>query len=103
MKTSKATLSILQDHYPERLHKFVLLNAPTVFYVFFKAISPFIDPVTREKINFIKGSPTEQRKQLEAFFDVEVLESGLGGDLSHEWDAEAYFAEDIAFTATESP
>ena len=27
-KTSKATLAILQDHYPERLYKFLILHAP---------------------------------------------------------------------------
>jgi hypothetical protein len=99
MKTSRATLSILQDHYPERLHKFVLLNAPTLFYVFFKAISPFIDPVTRAKINFIKGSAAEQRQQLECFFDFEALESEVGGALPFQWDPDAYFAQDAGFTA----
>jgi len=50
MKASRATLSILQNHYPERLHLFVMLNAPALFYIFFRAISPFIDPHTRAKV-----------------------------------------------------
>ena len=45
MKTSRATLHILQDHYPERLAKFLIIDAPWLFQGFFKIISPFIDKV----------------------------------------------------------
>ena len=65
MKTSKATLAILQDHYPERLHKFLILHAPWLFIGFFKVISPFIDPGTRERLIFLSGTEEEQRAVLE--------------------------------------
>ncbi len=45
MRTSRATLDILQNHYPERLSRFIILNAPWLFFAFFKVISPFIDKV----------------------------------------------------------
>ncbi|KAH8057671.1 hypothetical protein JL722_6762 [Aureococcus anophagefferens] len=61
MKTSKATLKAVQDYYPERLHKAYLVDAPWIFNAFFKLISPFIDPVTKAKIVFVKGTP-EQRE-----------------------------------------
>jgi len=99
MKTSRATLSILQDHYPERLHQFVLLNSPWLFHAFFKAISPFIDPVTKAKITFVKGSAAEKRAQLEAVFEIGALEESLGGDLPFEWDADKYFSQDRDFSA----
>jgi len=53
MKTSKATLTILQDHYPERLFRAYVIKPLTIFYGFFKLISPFIDPVTKAKIVMI--------------------------------------------------
>ncbi|CAE8725580.1 unnamed protein product [Polarella glacialis] len=37
------------DHYPERLHRAYLVDAPWLFQGVFKAISPFIDSVTRAK------------------------------------------------------
>lgn len=57
MRTSRATLDILQNHYPERLSRFVILHAPWLFYAFFKVISPFIDKVTAEKILFVRDDP----------------------------------------------
>lgn len=51
-----ATMSILADHYPERLHKVFLVDAPSVFSVLWTLLSPFIDPVTRAKIHFVRGA-----------------------------------------------
>jgi len=63
MRTSRATLDILQNHYPERLSKFVIVHAPWLFYAFFKVISPFIDKVTASKVVFIKDNA---KKTMEA-------------------------------------
>ncbi|KAJ6531871.1 CRAL/TRIO domain-containing protein [Mycena capillaripes] len=50
--TSRAVLSILQDHYPERLGLALILNVPFLLNAFFKLITPFVDPVTRNKMKF---------------------------------------------------
>jgi len=94
MKTSKATLTILQNHYPERLCRFIVLHAPGIFSGFYKVISPFIDPVTKAKINFITGSAAAQSTALAETFDLATWEETLGGELPFTWDAEAYFAAD---------
>jgi hypothetical protein len=44
MKTSQETLSILQNQYPERLHRAYLIRPPFYFSIFWSLISPFIDP-----------------------------------------------------------
>ena len=78
MKTSRATLSILQNHYPERLHKFLLMNVPGIFAAFWSAISPFIDPVTKAKVVFLRGSPEQQRALLAEHFDLAQLSAARG-------------------------
>ena len=74
------TADVLQNHYPERLHRFYALNVPMIFSAFWRAISPFIDPVTREKIVFLPTAPEAARAKLEESFDLAQLEEALGGD-----------------------
>ena len=96
MKTSRATLSVMQDHNPERLHKAFLVDAPWLFNAFFKLISPFIDPVTRAKIVFVRGSPDQRAKVLAEHFDLADVEKALGGASAFQYDAADYLAEDKA-------
>ena len=42
-------LAILQNHYPERLGRAIIMNLPFILSFFYKGISPFLDPVTRDK------------------------------------------------------
>ncbi|KAF9618982.1 hypothetical protein IFM89_002977 [Coptis chinensis] len=46
-------LSILQDCYPERLGKLLLVHVPYIFMTAWKIIYPFIDNHTRKKIAFV--------------------------------------------------
>ncbi|KAI5083997.1 hypothetical protein GOP47_0000166 [Adiantum capillus-veneris] len=48
-----ACLEILQDHYPERLGKLFLLHCPSLFWILWRILYPFIDPNIREKIVFV--------------------------------------------------
>ncbi|KAK0658704.1 CRAL-TRIO domain-containing protein [Cercophora samala] len=61
---AREVLDILQHHYPERLGKALIINMPWVVTAFFKLITPFIDPHTREKLKFNEDMsqyvPTEQ-------------------------------------------
>ena len=49
---AREVLHILQHHYPERLGKALIINMPWIVTGFFKLITPFIDPHTREKLKF---------------------------------------------------
>jgi hypothetical protein len=64
LKTSKETLNILQNHYPERLHKAVCINPPWVFSIFMGAVGPFIDPITKAKILLLNNPPDVCKQKL---------------------------------------
>lgn len=89
LKTSRETLSILQNHYPERLHTAQLYHAPSFFSFFWKTISPFVDPVTRTKINFIEKNQAGA-DALAKTFDMSKLEADFGGSGSPAFELAEY-------------
>ncbi|KAF9326438.1 hypothetical protein BG006_010139 [Podila minutissima] len=50
---AREIINVLGSHYPERLGKAYIIHAPWFFFPFYKLISPFMDPVTKSKVNFV--------------------------------------------------
>ncbi|XWS54101.1 hypothetical protein CRYUN_Cryun10bG0059500 [Craigia yunnanensis] len=50
-----ASLSILQDCYPERLAKLFIVHVPYIFMTAWKVVYPFIDSRTKKKIVFVEN------------------------------------------------
>eukprot|EP00884_Botryococcus_braunii_P018714 jgi/Botrbrau1/5526/Bobra.0023s0013.1 len=50
---SMATIRILQNHYPERLGHAIVVRPTTFFSWLWRAITPIMDPVTKEKVTFL--------------------------------------------------
>jgi len=90
MKTARETLAILQEHYPERLAVAVCYNPPWIFAVFWKAISPFIDPSTYRKIRFVNPKREKEVRRMRQMFDMSCVDEDLGGDRSSAFDARAF-------------
>jgi hypothetical protein len=44
-------LNVLQQHYVETLGRAIIVNLPILLTFFYKGISPFLDPVTRDKVH----------------------------------------------------
>eukprot|EP01120_Amphizonella_sp_Union-15-10_P014285 TRINITY_DN6872_c0_g1_i1.p1 TRINITY_DN6872_c0_g1~~TRINITY_DN6872_c0_g1_i1.p1 ORF type:complete len:336 (-),score=63.68 TRINITY_DN6872_c0_g1_i1:100-1107(-) len=86
MKLSKEVLNILQSHYPERLGLALLFNAPWAFTIFWKLITPFIDPNTKKKINILTGL-----SDLVKWVDEDQLEECYGGKNKFKWDFEKHW------------
>eukprot|EP00601_Ochromonadales_sp_CCMP2298_P026825 CAMPEP_0173273186 /NCGR_PEP_ID=MMETSP1143-20121109/1768_1 /TAXON_ID=483371 /ORGANISM="non described non described, Strain CCMP2298" /LENGTH=216 /DNA_ID=CAMNT_0014209905 /DNA_START=525 /DNA_END=1176 /DNA_ORIENTATION=+ len=63
----KQLITILQAHYPDTLAKLLLIDAPFLFSACWAIIRGWLDPVTANKVQFIKKS------DLSKFFDVETL------------------------------
>ena len=80
---ARAVLNILQGHNPERLGKALISELPWYVNTFFKLIRPFIDPVTRDKMNF--------QPDVRKFVPPERLWKHHDGDLNFEYDHEAYW------------
>ncbi|KAK5099054.1 cytosolic factor, phosphatidylinositol/phosphatidylcholine transfer protein [Exophiala xenobiotica] len=72
----KQASAISQDHYPERLGKLYIINAPWGFSSVFNVVKGFLDPVTVSKIHVL-GSGFQ--KELLAQVPKENLPKAFGG------------------------
>lgn len=79
----RQTLNILQNHYPERLGRALVTNVPFYIWGFFKLITPFIDPLTREKIRF--------NEDMGIHVPREQLLKESGGHVVFEYDHTVYW------------
>lgn len=80
---AKQVLDILQNHYPERLGRALLTHLPWYVSIFLKAINPFIDPVTKEKIKY--------NEPLTDHVPKEQLMKASGGDIDFKYDHDVYW------------
>ncbi|KAJ5832516.1 hypothetical protein N7474_000827 [Penicillium riverlandense] len=79
----KQTLHILQNHYPERLGRALVINVPWLIWGFFKLITPFIDPLTRTKLKF--------NEDLTQHVPPSQLMKNVGGDVEFRYDHATYW------------
>ncbi|KAI0951025.1 hypothetical protein AcW1_008179 [Taiwanofungus camphoratus] len=82
---SRASLNILQNHYPERLGRALIANVPFLLNAFFKVITPFVDPATRPKMRF---NPSCVRDGL---FAPHMLVREWGGARAFEYEHDRYW------------
>lgn len=94
LSTSKATLHMIQDHYPERLGKAVLFDAPSFFFPVFRALKPFIDSVTYAKIHFASRASAAVDPVCKVELDSSAIPREYGGAYEYNFNAETYFDGD---------
>lgn len=95
MSTSRTILSILQDHYPERLGLSLFINLPFIVTATLKIIMPFVDPITREKIKFNPDIFEEGLFPLDM-----VMKEGWGGSQDFEYVHEKYWPDLVELCET---
>jgi hypothetical protein len=82
MSTAKEVLSILQNHYCERLGRAVVINVPWYLNSFFSVLKPFLDPRTKDKIKF--------NPELTDLVVNEQLDEEFGGQHAFFYDHRVY-------------
>ncbi|KAL1670538.1 CRAL-TRIO domain-containing protein [Schizophyllum commune] len=78
-------LHILQQHYVETLGRAMVVNLPMLLNFFYKGISPFLDPVTRDKMRF--------NPNLLDFIAPDQLDAQFGGEHYYEFEFESFWAQ----------
>ena len=71
-------LTLVQAHYPERMGRAVVGHAPAMFWLMWKAVTPFIDPVTKAKVAFCT-TDAGVRAETAAHLGLGQLYETLGG------------------------
>ena len=71
-------LTLVQAHYPERMGRAVVGHAPAMFWLMWKAVTPFIDPVTKAKVAFCT-TDAGVRDETAAHMGLDKLYETLGG------------------------
>ncbi|GJJ13257.1 hypothetical protein Clacol_007508 [Clathrus columnatus] len=83
--TANKVLNILQQHYVERLGRAIVVNLPILLTFFYKGISPFLDPVTKEKMRF--------NPNLLELIPIDHLDAQFGGKYDYEFEPVTYWKE----------
>ncbi|BGP14593.1 hypothetical protein JCM10213_001941 [Rhodosporidiobolus nylandii] len=82
---ARKVLEILQTYYCERLGKAVCVNIPQIFFAFYKLVSPFVDPITKEKIRFL------DKPDATSLIPPSQLQTIFGGNVNMTYDHATYF------------
>ncbi|KIJ54367.1 hypothetical protein M422DRAFT_221974 [Sphaerobolus stellatus SS14] len=83
--TARKVLNILQQHYVERLGRAIVVNLPLLLSFFYKGISPFLDPVTKDKMRFNPDLPS--------LIPIEQLDAQFGGENEYEFEPKSYWQQ----------
>jgi len=99
-------LTILQQHYVETLGRAIVVNLPPLLSFFYKGISPFLDPVTRDKVGRLGFlAPTERLKvSIQMRFNPDLLEliprehldANFGGGYEYEFEPVCYWEQIVS-------
>ena len=100
MSTTRHTLTILQDHYPERMKRAFICNPPAYFKIFWSLAQPFIDPVTKEKVVFCSGTAAMERV-MDLVEDMHKVEPCAGGTAELKFNSSEFIKLDFHKTFDE--
>jgi hypothetical protein len=77
---ARALLATLQDQYPERVAKLIMVKPPWYFSVLFGMLKPFISSATLSKVVWDKGTSAGRYPLLAAEVEPRWLEMVYGGE-----------------------
>eukprot|EP00286_Rhodomonas_abbreviata_P030009 CAMPEP_0181297832 /NCGR_PEP_ID=MMETSP1101-20121128/5457_1 /TAXON_ID=46948 /ORGANISM="Rhodomonas abbreviata, Strain Caron Lab Isolate" /LENGTH=274 /DNA_ID=CAMNT_0023402809 /DNA_START=89 /DNA_END=913 /DNA_ORIENTATION=+ len=85
LQWAKVLADLMKDHYPERLGKSMLINAPTVFNMGWAIAKTWLDARTKEKVG-IFGGEKAWKPEMEKIMDLSILPVELGGNARLSFD-----------------
>eukprot|EP00761_Pharyngomonas_kirbyi_P012795 gb/GECH01012822.1/.p1 GENE.gb/GECH01012822.1/~~gb/GECH01012822.1/.p1 ORF type:complete len:288 (+),score=48.98 gb/GECH01012822.1/:1-864(+) len=92
VSAAKQVVDVMQNHYPERLGYFLVVDAPWLFNTLWRIVKPLVDPETRQKVHFLKANhPEELWPQFSTFFDRDQVETEYGGTCEYEYQHDVYW------------
>lgn len=91
MGMTKRLLSMLQDHYPDRLGVFVIANMANAAQIFLKMVLPFLPIEVRRKIHLLPSDAQGKSKMLKSLVVEQFVPTWLGGQDTHNFDANEYY------------
>lgn len=90
IKTARETISVLQNHYPQRLAVAFLYSPPRIFEAFWKIVKYFLDPKTIQKVQFVYPKNKDSVELMRSYFDVDNLPTEFGGKATIQYDHEEF-------------
>ena len=95
----KKVLTDLHEHWPERLEHVFVVDAPFVFRAFWSIIKHFIDPITKDQVQFVNGE--KQKKVFRNMISAEQASSFMFSSAMNEDDVDMKsFFYDTTFDQT---
>ncbi len=79
-------MRIHQNHYPERLHCFIMLDMNWIISMTLGVGLALADPITKAKIRYTTADRAEKRAVIEEVVGVAHLWDRLGGDMNYEFN-----------------
>ncbi|TPX47375.1 hypothetical protein SeMB42_g00040 [Synchytrium endobioticum] len=103
LSISRRFLEVLGNHYPERFGIGFVVNPSWYLWVALTIVSPFLDPVSKAKLNFVSLDNKVKKKEstndgtgtwtsLQKYIDNEMLDAMFGGAYMFEWDHPTYWS-----------
>jgi hypothetical protein len=72
-----AIFRLLNARFPERVRRIFMLDSPLIFDGLWRIVAPFIDPVTRSKVQFVYGA--KGRARVLGALGAEIVPHEYGG------------------------
>jgi len=88
-------LNVLSNQFPERLGACFMIDTPWIFSLSWKAISPFVNPVTKSKVHFVNGSTSAKEQIFSKHFDMSMLDKKYCGTNEFEYNHQVYWGNEI--------
>lgn len=98
----KVFITILQDHFPDRLGIILLTNLGRVGEFLVGIIKPLVSEEVKKKIKVLPREPKLRRAMLDAVVGTENVPTWLGGKDSFQFNADRYYSDTTVIPDDES-